>query len=225
MTRPDPAPHFAAVAAAVAAPGQPGALFAALEAGMRGAIGHRLFTILVADPEAGHSQRFYSNMPDAYPVGGRKPIAPTPWFARVLGEGDCYVGRSYDDIRDVFYDHELIRSLGCESVLNVPVRWDGRSLGTLNLLHEAGFYSEADVATGRLFAALAVPGLLAVHRQGGSGADAGPGGAGAPGGRLTAATRSASRAAAVLAVRGPLGPPGRAGGAGQVGGGIPSGPA
>jgi hypothetical protein len=162
----DPSPHLAAVAAAAAAPGQPGAFFTALEAAMGATVGHRLFTILVADAAAGHSQRIHTNMPETYPVGGQKPITPTPWFARVLGEGECYVGRSYEDIRDVFFDHELIRSLGCESVLNVPVRWDGRSLGTLNLLHRAGYYREDMIPLARTFAALAVPGLLLAHRDG-----------------------------------------------------------
>ncbi len=166
MTRPDPAPQIAAVAAAAALPGQPAALFAALDGAMAAAIGHRLFTILVIHPGAAESQRYYSNMPEAYPVGGRKPINPTHWFRRVLDEGECYIGRTYADISDVFFDHELIRSLGCESVLNVPVRWNGRSLGTINLLHEAGFYGEADIQAARTFAALAVPGLLEVIAAG-----------------------------------------------------------
>lgn len=160
MTRPDPAPHLAAVAAALPAPGQPAPLFAALDAAMDQAIGHRLFTVLVLHPGAEQSQRYYSNMPRAYPVGGRKPINRTHWFRTVLEEGTPFIGRSYEDIREVFFDHELIRSLGCESVLNVPVRWNGRSLGTLNLLHRAGWYTEADVPAARLFAALAAPGLL-----------------------------------------------------------------
>ncbi|MFN6953690.1 MAG: GAF domain-containing protein [Acetobacteraceae bacterium] len=122
MTRPDPAPHLAAVAAAQAAPGQPGPLFAALDAAMGHAIGHILFTILVIHPGAGESQRHYSNMPEAYRVGGRKPINRTHWYRSVLDEGTPFIGRSHEDIRDVFFDHELIRSLGCESVLNVPVR-------------------------------------------------------------------------------------------------------
>ncbi|QYU68006.1 GAF domain-containing protein [Leptolyngbya sp. 15MV] len=101
-------------------------------------------------------------MPQAYPVGGRKPINETHWFQRVLGEGEPYIGRTHADIADVFYDHELIRSLGCESVLNVPVRWNGTSLGTINLLHEAGWYGEGDLPIARHFAALAVPGYLKV---------------------------------------------------------------
>jgi hypothetical protein len=160
MNRPDPAPHLAAVAAAHAAPGQPEALFAALDAAMGAAIGHILFTILVIHPGAEESQRYHSNMPLEYPVGGRKPINRTDWFQRVLGDGEAYIGRTHEDIASVFFDHELIRSLGCESVLNVPVRWNGRSLGTLNLLHRAAWYDQADIAPARLFASLAAPGLM-----------------------------------------------------------------
>lgn len=166
MTRTDPAPHLAAVAAAQSEPGQPAPLFAALDEAMGRAIGHRLFTILVIHPGAQQSQRYYSNMPDSYPVGGRKPINPTHWFAKVLGEGVPYIGYNYADISDVFFDHELIRSLGCESVLNVPVRWNGTSIGTINLLHERGWYNGSDVALGQHFAALATPGLLKVIAEG-----------------------------------------------------------
>ncbi|MDO9502700.1 GAF domain-containing protein [Falsiroseomonas sp.] len=160
MTR--PVPDYSPVISAIAAGGQPGPLFAALDTAMGQAIGHKLFTILVIHPGASESQRYYSNMPKEYPVGGRKPINPTPWFAKVLNEGVPYIGTTYADITDVFYDHELIRSLGCESVLNVPVRWDGQTIATINLLHEAGWYSEADIATAQQFAALAVPGVLKV---------------------------------------------------------------
>jgi len=59
----------------------------------------------------------------------------------------------------VFFDHELIASLGCASVLNVPVVWDDRVLGTINLLHEAEWYDEADAPIGLAFANLAVPAL------------------------------------------------------------------
>lgn len=166
MSRPDPAPYIADAAAAVAAAGQPGTLFAALDQAMGKAIGHILFTILVVHPGAQQSQRYYSNKPAAYPVGGRKPITGSPWFQRVLGQGQCYIGRDYADIQDVFFDHELIRSLGCESVLNVPVRWNGTSLGTINLLHRAGWYDEADIPAAQQFAALAVPGLLEVIAKG-----------------------------------------------------------
>ena len=76
--------------------------------------------------------------------------------------GEPYIGRNAEDIRDSFFDHELIWSLGCESVLNMPVRWNGRTLGTLNLLHRAEWYSEDDIATVQLFAQLALPAVMAI---------------------------------------------------------------
>ena len=67
-------------------------------------------------------------------------------------------------IRWAFYDWELILSLGCESCLNMPVRWRGQTLGTLNLLHAAGHYTEADLPGVALLAHLALPALMTITR-------------------------------------------------------------
>ena len=158
--RADPLPHLAAVAAALAAPGQPDAAFRALDRAMDAVIGHKLFTVLRHHPASSESERRYTNQPKAYPVGGRKPVIPSPWTEQVFGRREPYIGRTAADIRAVFFDHELIASLGCDSVLNLPVVHDVRVLGTVNLLHEAGWYDESDLPVGRLFAALAVPAYL-----------------------------------------------------------------
>ncbi len=164
MKRPDPMPHVADVIAAHAAEGQPQATFAAIDKALAATIGHKLFTILIHHPGLKQSERFYTNMPDAYPVGGRKPVTDRPWMQAVIGRGEPYIGRTREDIKEVFFDYELIWSLGCESVLNMPVRWQGQTLGTLNLLHEAGWYTETDVAATRLFAHLALPAMALISR-------------------------------------------------------------
>jgi hypothetical protein len=164
MTRPDPTPHLAAVMEAHRVADQPGATFRAIDTALAATTGHKLFTILIHHPSLRESERFYSNMPVAYPVGGRKPVTDRPWMQTVIGAGQPYIGRTREDIADVFYDHELIWSLGCESVLNMPVRWNGQTLGTLNLLHEAGWYSEADIAAVRLFAHLTLPAMMLISR-------------------------------------------------------------
>jgi hypothetical protein len=164
MTRPGPMPHIAAVIAAHGDTSQPGATFRTIDAALAATTGHILFTILIHHPGLKESERFYSNMPDAYPVGGRKPVTDRPWMQRVIGGGEPYIGRTREDIKDVFFDYELIWSLGCESVLNMPVRWQGQTLGTLNLLHKAGWYSESDVAMTRLFAHLALPAMSLISR-------------------------------------------------------------
>lgn len=74
------------VAAALAAGGQPGRAFAALDAALASAVGHRLFTVLVLDERHGVSRRFYSSNPKAYPVSGEKPIRRDSEFYRLVVE-------------------------------------------------------------------------------------------------------------------------------------------
>jgi GAF domain-containing protein len=105
-------------------------------------------------------RRVYSNQPDAYPVGGFKTHRQTPWGRQVLAGGKPFIGRDADDIRWAFADHERIFSLGCESVLNMPVRYDGRVIGTANLLDVAGHYLREHVAMVQPFCALLVPAFL-----------------------------------------------------------------
>jgi hypothetical protein len=154
-------PALAGIAQAHADARQPGATFEAIDRAAAATIGHKLFTVLAYYPGAHESQRIYTNMPEAYPVGGRKPVTDAPWMQQVVQRGESYIGRDAKDIRDVFFDHELIESLGCRSVLNVPVRWRGQTLGTLNLLHEAGWYRPEHVALGQVLAQLALPALIA----------------------------------------------------------------
>jgi hypothetical protein len=145
-------------------PGQPDALFGALDAGLGVVLGHRLFTLMRYHGASGDSERIYTTHPAQYPVGGRKPLNPTPWTEQVLRRQQPYLGRTVADVCAVFFDHELIGSLGCGSVLNLPVVRDGRSLGTINLLHEEGWYDASDVGLGLLFAALAVAAYLTLEK-------------------------------------------------------------
>ena len=104
-------------------------------------------------------------MPEAYPVGGTKPILQdNAGMMAVINEGKCRINHDYAELKAAFFDHELIRSLGCESSVNIPVRWNGKTLGMLNILHESGYYSAADVPVLCVFGALAVPTLLEIIR-------------------------------------------------------------
>jgi transcriptional regulator with GAF, ATPase, and Fis domain len=158
--RPDARPHLAAVAAVATLPGQPQALFGALDAALGAVLGHRLFTLMRYHAGTGESERIYTTHPREYPVGGRKALNPTPWTEQVLRRQQPYLGRTPADVQTVFFDHALIASLGCGSVLNLPVVWDGRVLGTINLLHEAEWYEAADAPIGLTFAALAIAAYL-----------------------------------------------------------------
>jgi hypothetical protein len=143
---------------------QPGATFRALDAELAQSPGHILFTVLVHHPAARESERFYSNRPAEYPVGGRKPVTDSAWMQRVIHGGQPWIGCNADDIRSAFFDHQTIFALGCESALNMPVRWRGETLGTLNLLHRADHYREAHLPEVDLLAHLALPALMLITR-------------------------------------------------------------
>ncbi len=156
----DPLPHFQAVAVAAAKAASADDILAALDPALDAVFGHKLYTALLYHGPEGGVERYYTSNPDSYPVGGRKPPNPSPWTQQFLVEGNPYIGYDADDIRAVFFDHELIISLGCESILNIPVSHKGQVLGTLNILHEAGWYGEDDIPTAKVFAGLAVPAFL-----------------------------------------------------------------
>lgn len=142
---------------AARADNQPQAAFDALCALTEKRVGVKLFTIMTHDAKNGVAGRIYSNMPDAYPVSGTKPANETDWSRQVIDNKKTFVANDIDGIRAVFNDHELIRALGCESVINVPIEIDGKVAGTINCLHEAGFYTPERVAAAE---ALKLPGMV-----------------------------------------------------------------
>jgi len=148
---------YSAFTAAVAKGSGPQDAFDALCELTRHVVGVKLFTIMIHDPHTRMAGRIYSNMPDAYPVSGTKPANETDWSRQVMKEKRTFVANTIEDIADVFYDHELIRSLGCESVINVPIIVAGEVRGTINCLHEAGFYTPERVQAAE---ALKLPGAV-----------------------------------------------------------------
>ncbi|WP_233830212.1 GAF domain-containing protein [Paraburkholderia sp. ZP32-5] len=118
--------------------------------------GQRLFTVLAYDQTSSRLGRLHSNRLDINPVGGLKRVTQSRWAAQVLHGGEFFIGSTREDIKSVFSEYELLWSIGCESVLNIPVRKNGVTLGTMNLLGEAGLYDHADLELASIFAQLAV---------------------------------------------------------------------
>jgi hypothetical protein len=103
--------------------------------------GHLLFTVLAIDWERGENQRIYTSSHDAYPVGGVKPLnRHSEFFRLVVLEGVARICPDRESCRNAFFDFDLIQSLGCESGVNFPIKRDGQTVGSLNLLHKAGWY-------------------------------------------------------------------------------------
>ena len=134
---------------------QPGAAFDALCRLAQETVGAKLFTVMTFESETGMARRSYSNMPEDYPVSGTKPANETDWSRQVLRDRQTFVANDLEGIRAVFYDHELIDALGCQSVMNLPIVVADRVIGTINCLHEAGHYTDERVAAAE---ALRLPG-------------------------------------------------------------------
>jgi len=115
-------------------------------------IGHKLFTVMTFDAETMRVRRLYSSDSASYPPGGAKAKRDTDWGRHVLEQGRPFIGRHADDIRASFDDYEVIFELGLGSVLNVPVRVRGQTIGTMNLLNVAEFYDDSDLDWGYILA-------------------------------------------------------------------------
>lgn len=137
---------------------QPNTAFEALFQLADKVVGAKLFTLTLVDKPRNEARRIYTNMPDAYPLLGIKPMGDDDWSRHVLRQHKTFVSNSIQGISEVFSDFELIQSLGCESTMNIPVIVAGEVLGTINCLHEAGHYSAKCIARSE---ELKLPGALA----------------------------------------------------------------
>ena len=91
-------------------------------------------------------------------MSGTKPIPDNRWFDVIHKERRTFVANTIEDIATVFPDHELIASLGCGSVVNLPVVLEGELVATINLLDAAGHYTPERVAA--IETELAIPARL-----------------------------------------------------------------
>ena len=150
---------------------QPHKAMVALEALTKNLVGAKLFTIMTADTRAVKTpSAFIPALPDVYPVSGTKPYNETRWSEITPQDKSRPLSPTRSkNIATVFDDHEIIKSLGLGSVINVPIIVDGNVIGTLNCLHETGFYTPERVAAAE---ALKLPGTICMllHTQNKAGA-------------------------------------------------------
>jgi GAF domain-containing protein len=101
----------------------------------------RLWTVMDVDRTACLARRAFTNMPEAYPVSGTKPIPQNDWAAQVLEQRKYFVANTLEGIAKVFPDHALIGELGCGSVMNLPIVQADEVIGSVNLLDAAHHFT------------------------------------------------------------------------------------
>jgi len=164
MTQDEIAVAIAEFDAAIAKESGADAPWLALQTLARKLIGAKLFTIMTVDMKNELARRAYTSDPVAYPTSGTKPILRDSWFDVVHGAHRSFVANTIADISTVFGDHETIWSLGCGSVINIPVLVGGELLGTVNCLDAEHHYTPERVERSRLLELPAKLAFLAAER-------------------------------------------------------------
>lgn len=140
-----------------ARPASPERSWAAMHAAVSRDVGVILCTVLVFTRGGTRMERVYSSHPQEYPVGGWKVVATEvspDWIAATRDSDGVFVAQTGAEIDRIFGDAELIRSLGCGAIVNIPLRRaDGSNWATVNLLGpEHGYPPESIAAAERIVA-------------------------------------------------------------------------
>ncbi|MGQ0684931.1 GAF domain-containing protein [Bradyrhizobium sp.] len=144
-------------------PGQPEPFYAVLKDVLQETAGFIFVTLFLV--HRGETLRIFTTEDELYPTGVRKPMASTAWGDLVIGRQETFLATDLRGIRSAFFDHAKIESLGCGSAICVPIVYDGKCIGSLNLNHREHHYTKQHVGMIETFAPVLVPVLLdAVHR-------------------------------------------------------------
>ena len=136
------------------------AFFAAVDAARRERVGDGLLTVSAYDAERCCLARLWSSDPQAYPAGGVKYKADTPWTRQVLQRGNVFIGEGDAAIAAAFDDHERIYGCGMHAIVNVPMLWRRRCVGTFNVLRGQERWAPDEIVYLRMLAQLTVPAVL-----------------------------------------------------------------
>ena len=125
----------------------------------------RLFTLTAINMAVMQVRRVYSSHPDVYPLLGTKPIVLDDWFRSMQTERRITAINTAADMEGQFPDLTLIRSLGCNSSLSIPIMAGNDLLGTINALDAEGSYPDdaIDRAADLIIPATAVFLILRSH--------------------------------------------------------------
>ncbi|WP_137151461.1 GAF domain-containing protein [Devosia sp. FKR38] len=146
MTTTPTAQAFRTFEEALARYADPADTGAALHALADAVIGARLFTLTAINMDAGHVRRVYSSHPEVYPLLGTKPIVLDDWFEAMRTDRRTTVINTAAGMEGNFPDLDLIRTLGCNASISVPIMAGNQLLGTINALDVEGAYPDEVVA-------------------------------------------------------------------------------
>lgn len=128
----------------LAEPGQPQTVFERVDRALADTVGQVFMTVLRVRPD-GLGERLYSNQPEAYPMPYVKGFPGNGWVEQVLQRAQPLLVRNMDEFMKVFVGRDVMESLGCGCLLNMPVIWDGKVRGTVNIGDREGRYDDETI--------------------------------------------------------------------------------
>lgn len=157
MTKGSTLRPWAGHARALALAGDRQAQWGVISALLEEAFGHKLFTALLYLEEHRLMKRLYTSDESISPLGGFKATGNGPWSRLVLEEEQMYVASNEDDVRTVFSEAPMLIERGLQSAFNIPVRHQGRVIGSLNMLATRHAYDDVDQDLAAVVAGLCAP--------------------------------------------------------------------
>ena len=125
-------------------------------------VGPGLLTINAWHAQTAEIERLWSSDPAAYPVGGKKIKGDTAWTRQLLVRGEVFVGEGDAALAAVFDDIAVIRGLGLNGVVNVPLCHRGVVIGTFNYLAGVRAWAEEEITALRVLGQLVVAAVVEV---------------------------------------------------------------
>jgi len=126
-------------------------------------IGHKLITFTVIDDKLKYVERIYTNNSRIYPLLGRKKLPKNKWSQQVIKNKKHFLGKNKKDIKKLFFDYQIIFSLGCGSIINFLVKFDNKPIGTINVLDKEFKYNNKDIKKLEEINILLIPFFLKHH--------------------------------------------------------------
>jgi len=123
-------------------------------------VGPGLLTINAWHAQTAQIERLWSSDPAAYPVGGSKTKGDTAWTRQLLVRGEVFVGEGDEALAAVFDDIAVIRALGLNGVVNVPLCHRGAVIGTFNYLANVQTWTADEIAALRVLGQIAMPAVV-----------------------------------------------------------------
>jgi hypothetical protein len=121
----------------------PQAIFRLLADHMKHEPGYDLFTILAPNDDGKRLDRLYSTNHEQYPLGAADEVKDDIWFRRLFVEKRSIVANTMDEIGEWLPDYAIFIEQNYFSLLNLPVVFNGQTIGLINMMGASHHFDEA----------------------------------------------------------------------------------